>query len=83
MESIDIENKAEADALRDYVLIDKICNFYDLLSKEELEVAHNVVHIISKHLCKKHFRQKIKINTRALVKAFGELDKIGMEDLQK
>lgn len=68
---------------RDYVLMDEITNFYDVLNKEELEVAHSVINIIATHLNNKHFRKKIKINVRSLVKTFRELDKIGLKDLNK
>lgn len=71
----------EDTALRDYELMDEITKFYDLLNKTELEVAHNVINIISTHLYNKHFKKKIKINVRALVKTLGELDEIGLEDL--
>jgi len=69
--------------LRDYVLMDEIIKFYDLLNKEESEVAYSVINIIATHLNRKHFRKKLKINVRALVKTFEELDKICLEDLYK
>ena len=69
--------------LRDYVLMDEIIKLYDVLDKDELEVAYNVINIIASHLNNKHFKKKITINVRALVKTFGELDKIGLNDLYK
>ena len=68
---------------RDYVLMDQINNLYDLLNKEELEVAYAVINIIATHLNKKHFREKDVINVRALVKTFEELDKIGLNKFEK
>jgi hypothetical protein len=68
---------------RDYVLMDQINNLYDLLNKEELEVAYAVINIIAIHLNKKHFREKDVINVRALVKTFEELDKIGLNKFEK
>jgi len=68
---------------RDYVLMDQINNLYDLLNKEELEVAYAVINIIATHLNNKHFRKKDVINVRALVKTFEELDKIGLNKFEK
>jgi len=68
---------------RDYVLMDQINNLYDLLNKEELEVAYAVINIIATHLNNKHFRKKDVINVRALVKTFKELDKIGLNKFEK
>jgi len=68
---------------RDYVLMDQINNLYDLLNKEELEVAYAVINIIATHLNNKHFRKKDVINVRALVKTFKELDNIGLNKFEK
>lgn len=69
--------------LRDYVLMDEIIKLYDVLDINELEVAYNVINIIASHLNNKHFKKKININVRALVKTFVELDMIGLNDLYK
>ena len=65
------------DDSRDYILINKIKALYSILDKEELDVAYNVIKMISDHLYKKHFRDKDTINVRALVKSFEDLNKIG------
>jgi len=62
---------------RDYILINKIKALYSILDKEELDVAYNVIKMISDHLYNKHFRNKDIINVRALVKSFEDLNKIG------
>ena len=67
--------------IRDYHLLDKINTLYNAMTTEELKAAHRVIAIISDHLDKKHFGEKIEINVKALVKTFGELDEIGIEKL--
>jgi hypothetical protein len=64
--------------IRDYTLMDKINKLYTLMTIDELKIAHSMIALISDHLDKKHFTDKIEINVKALVKTFGELDEIGM-----
>ena len=68
---------------RDYELMDKVLDFCELLNAEELEIAQHLIEIIDKHLNKKHFREKIHINVRALVKTFEDLNikKVDIKDL--
>ena len=82
MEKIE-EQKIESESSKDLLLIDKVTEFYSNLHKDELEVAYYVMNIISNHLHKKHFKNKIHINTRALVRTFDELDKIGSDTYKK
>ena len=67
--------------IRDYVLMNKVDNLFRLLKGDELKGAHTVISVITTHLMKKHFDDKIEINVKALVKTFEELDEIGMEIL--
>lgn len=82
MEKID-EQKIESDLSKDLLLMDKVTDFYSNLHKDELEVAYYLMNIISEHLHKKHFKNKIHINVRALVRTFDELDKIGSYTYKK
>ena len=82
MEKIE-EQKIESDSSKDLLLIDKVTEFYNELNKDELEVAYYIMNIISNHLHKKHFKIKININVRALVRTFDELEKIGSETYKK
>lgn len=76
MEKIEEEQKIESELSKDLLLMDKVTDFYSNLHKDELEVACYLMNIISEHLHKKHFKNKIHINVRALVRTFDELDKI-------
>ncbi len=67
--------------IRDYILLNKINMLYNTLTDNELKIAHSVIALISDHLDKKHFTDKIEIDIKAQVKTFGELDEIGMEHL--
>jgi hypothetical protein len=68
-------------SIRDYILLNKINTLYSTMTDEELKIAHSVIAVISDHLDKKHFTDKIEIDIKALVKTFGELDEIGVEHL--
>jgi hypothetical protein len=71
----------EDDSIRDYELMTKVGYLYQNLTKEELKGAAALIFEISAHLKKKHFEKKIKINRKALVKTFEELEEHAMEVL--
>ncbi len=71
----------EDDSIRDYELMTKVGELYRDLTKEELKGAAALIFAISAHLRKKHFEKKIKINRKALVKTFEELEEHAMEVL--
>jgi hypothetical protein len=81
-QDIEMEEDGKKDHdMRDYALIRKVDNLLRLLNLEELKGAHTAISIISSHLSKKHFDDKVEMNVKALVKTFEELDEIGIEIL--
>lgn len=75
------EQEKEDDSIRDYELMTRVGKLYQTLPPEELKGAAALIFEISAHLRKKHFEKKIKINRKALVKTFEELEEHAMEVL--
>lgn len=75
------EQDKEDDSIRDYELMTRVGKLYQTLLSEELKGAAALIFEISSYLRKKHFEKKIKINRKALVKTFEELEEHAMEVL--
>jgi hypothetical protein len=75
------EQLEEDDSIRDYELMTRVGKLNQTLTPEELKGATALLFEISAHLRKKHFEKKIRINIKALVKTFEELEEHAMEVL--
>jgi hypothetical protein len=75
------EQAVEDDSIRDYELMTRVGKLNQTLTPEELKGAAALLFEISAHLRKKHFEKKIRINRKALVKTFEELEEHAMEVL--
>ena len=81
MDTEEQEQQKEDNTIRDYELMNRIGTLYQTLTTEELKGAAALIFQISAHLRKKHIENKIRINRKALVETFEELEEHAMEVL--